>query len=235
VREIRCSTGEVVTSYEDYLETKHWQQFKEKYAHKHKKQCTMCDNKENIHLHHITYERVGNETFEDVVYLCSGCHLKVHQTDIKDTKVLGGFVTKISKLKPVKADCKNCFHIKRNNICSHYKIENPQRNKCKFFYFIDRSVPQEIQTKWDRRAAEKQELIIINKIRVLRKITLRELNKRLNDQYTVVQLEEIYKENPEILTSTEKGFSLEVLTIYLALSVRIRWNNGQVEEFEISK
>ncbi|WHZ60027.1 HNH endonuclease signature motif containing protein [Metabacillus hrfriensis] len=234
MKQINCSTGEKVDNYEDYLETRHWKQFKERYAKSHKKQCTMCDEKENIHLHHITYNRVGNEKFEDVVYLCRTCHLKVHETDIKDSEILGRFVAKFSKLKTVNADCKNCFHNKRNNFCSYYKIKNPNKSKCRFFYYIDRTVPQDIQRKWDRRAVEKKELTIYNRLGVLRKMTLSELNKRLKEKFSLEQLIQTYEEIPsKTLSYTQKGFSLEILTAYLALSVRIRWENGSVEQFEI--
>ncbi|PYZ94924.1 hypothetical protein CR194_05215 [Salipaludibacillus keqinensis] len=234
MREIICSTGEVVDDYDDYLKTRHWRRFKEKYAKKYVKQCTWCDEKENIHLHHMTYERLGNETFKDVIHLCRACHSKVHKLENEDTNSLGEFVIKINKLKPVKADCGNCFHNKRNNVCSYYKISNPQRKKCKFFYFLDRSVPEEDQIKWARRATQKQELITLNKISDLRKITLKDLNSKLNEELTLKMLQQTYEKNPtKMLDFSEDGFTLKILTFYLTLSVRVMWKSGEVEEFEI--
>lgn len=78
MRPIKCSTGEICKTYPDYLKSRHWRQMKQKYKQHHHYSCTYCGRKSNLHLHHLTYERVGNESFEDLIYLCASCHAKVH-------------------------------------------------------------------------------------------------------------------------------------------------------------
>lgn len=38
----------------------------------------MCGETERIHLHHKTYERIGEELLTDLVPLCPNCHTLVH-------------------------------------------------------------------------------------------------------------------------------------------------------------
>ena len=42
---IKCSTGEVVYSYKDYLKTKHWINKKIQFLKNHKNECSMCGRK----------------------------------------------------------------------------------------------------------------------------------------------------------------------------------------------
>jgi 5-methylcytosine-specific restriction endonuclease McrA len=39
-------------------------------------QCEKCAAKGSLHLHHLTYVRVGNELLDDVQILCPSCHRK---------------------------------------------------------------------------------------------------------------------------------------------------------------
>ena len=38
----------------------------------------MCGTNRGVQLHHLTYERIGNEELDDLIALCSGCHQVVH-------------------------------------------------------------------------------------------------------------------------------------------------------------
>ena len=40
--------------------------------------CYVCFAKENLILHHRNYDTAGNESANDVVWLCHSCHHKVH-------------------------------------------------------------------------------------------------------------------------------------------------------------
>ena len=47
-------------------------------------QCVLCDSKDNLHIHHTSYENFGNEILTDerineLTILCKDCHTKVHQ------------------------------------------------------------------------------------------------------------------------------------------------------------
>lgn len=74
-------TGEIVKSYTAYLKSKHWRLFKKTFkASKYsKKRCYICHKEKSIHLHHLTYERIGKEKLTDVIELCRCCHRNVHK------------------------------------------------------------------------------------------------------------------------------------------------------------
>ncbi len=77
--------------YDKYLETPHWQAFR-KHALETQKQrlgrncCERCPEEKRqgdveLHVHHLTYERLGEELIEDVEIICRACHEKEHGHD----------------------------------------------------------------------------------------------------------------------------------------------------------
>lgn len=62
--------------YQEYLESFEWQTTKERILLKRGKVCQVCSSQENIHIHHLTYERLGCEKDEDLLVLCEVCHTK---------------------------------------------------------------------------------------------------------------------------------------------------------------
>lgn len=73
-------------NYEEYLKSPHWLRFSQGIK-KLRRKCEDCGidalearhrHKQDLNVHHLTYERVGNEKPEDVVVLCFYCHLKRH-------------------------------------------------------------------------------------------------------------------------------------------------------------
>ena len=54
----------------------------------------------NMHVHHIDYDRVGNENFGDLIVICAGCHRMLHK--FFDKMVAKGFDRRkvMKKLKP---------------------------------------------------------------------------------------------------------------------------------------
>ena len=65
--------------YEFYLRSPAWKRRKDEYYSTHAKRCSACGSKKHIHLHHLTYARLGAERDSDLTPLCYGCHEKVHQ------------------------------------------------------------------------------------------------------------------------------------------------------------
>lgn len=78
-------------SYERYLMSEHWQRMRLKrirFALQAKPPtfidtvfCTGCERfvwMGRIHVHHRTYERIGQERIADLEVLCAGCHAKHH-------------------------------------------------------------------------------------------------------------------------------------------------------------
>jgi hypothetical protein len=66
-------------SYNSYLISEHWTEFRASYYSEHPKECYVCGCSENIHLHHIRYTRIGKEKVSDVVPLCKKHHKRVHR------------------------------------------------------------------------------------------------------------------------------------------------------------
>jgi hypothetical protein len=75
-----------------YLYSPHWRAFRELALDAQKKRlgrniCERCstDTSERfsheLHIHHRTYERLGEERLEDVEILCRECHDKIHLRD----------------------------------------------------------------------------------------------------------------------------------------------------------
>ncbi|GAA4895614.1 hypothetical protein GCM10023203_57440 [Actinomycetospora straminea] len=45
----------------------------------HPKKCRNCGATRRIHLHHLTYTRLGHELDRDLMWLCARCHLWPHR------------------------------------------------------------------------------------------------------------------------------------------------------------
>jgi hypothetical protein len=72
-------------TYEAYLKSDHWKEFKEAYYTTRQKVCYCC-SKPARDLHHTSYANLGHEKPSEVVPLCRDCHDKVH-TIIRENKV----------------------------------------------------------------------------------------------------------------------------------------------------
>jgi 5-methylcytosine-specific restriction endonuclease McrA len=73
--------------------TKHWRQLREKLLTDKEVQCHLCGKRKwiyqtrkkvwkstsSFHLHHLTYERAGEELESDVRVLCPSCHKIFHE------------------------------------------------------------------------------------------------------------------------------------------------------------
>lgn len=46
--------------------------------------CERCQRRKAIHMHHLTYERAGNERPEDLQHICLCCHIKLHPRHAKE-------------------------------------------------------------------------------------------------------------------------------------------------------
>lgn len=64
--------------YRDYLLTEHWQEFRRVALKHHGKKCKVCGSKRFLHVHHLSYDNLGNESVDDVEILCRYCHEEYH-------------------------------------------------------------------------------------------------------------------------------------------------------------
>ncbi len=64
--------------YDAYLGSPEWRARREKILVRSKRICEMCGSEPATDVHHLTYERVGEELDTDLLGLCRGCHDTIH-------------------------------------------------------------------------------------------------------------------------------------------------------------
>lgn len=68
-------------SYEEYLQSRHWEKLKEQRIKNKNAKCYICGSKTWLLLHHRTYEHLGREKKGELVVLCTRCNKLVHFYD----------------------------------------------------------------------------------------------------------------------------------------------------------
>ena len=71
-------------TYSAYTASDWWREVRAKYEGDGR--CTTCDSSDALSLHHRTYENLGNEKRDDLVWLCSTCHLSIHRGHSRGTR-----------------------------------------------------------------------------------------------------------------------------------------------------
>lgn len=64
--------------YDDYLSSDKWKSRRLKYSKTHPEHCFVCEKASNCCLHHLTYDHLGFELDEDLIWLCRKHHQKIH-------------------------------------------------------------------------------------------------------------------------------------------------------------
>ena len=64
--------------YRKYLKTEHWIELSIKMKEEYKT-CPFCGTSENLRVHHLNYDNLGNEKDADLMVLCNYCHTQVHR------------------------------------------------------------------------------------------------------------------------------------------------------------
>ena len=68
--------------YEEYIKSSEWQETRQRILKRDAFRCVLCGTTKNLHVHHITYENLGEEKDADLVTLCDYCHKRLHESDI---------------------------------------------------------------------------------------------------------------------------------------------------------
>ena len=63
--------------YQEYIKSEKWQFTRGLILAFWSHRCAICNSKENVQVHHRTYERLGKELTTDCIVLCDRCH-KLH-------------------------------------------------------------------------------------------------------------------------------------------------------------
>jgi hypothetical protein len=64
--------------YDTYLQSVEWKVKKTEVLIRDSHRCQSCGNTTHLHVHHITYKRLGNENIDDLVTVCRQCHKELH-------------------------------------------------------------------------------------------------------------------------------------------------------------
>jgi DNA-binding Lrp family transcriptional regulator len=64
-----------------YLRSPHWRAVRERYKSKRPWVCGVCPRTNRLHLHHLTYERLGRERLSDLIPLCRTHHMRAHRRE----------------------------------------------------------------------------------------------------------------------------------------------------------
>lgn len=70
------------SKYGQYLQSEHWKIFRMNVLIARGTQCAICQCFTKYpNVHHLTYERLGNELPDDVIVTCRGCHEDIHSSN----------------------------------------------------------------------------------------------------------------------------------------------------------
>lgn len=67
--------------YQDYIKSSDWKKQSKRRMAIDDFKCQRCGTAKNLVVHHITYDRLGNEKMEDLITLCRKCHEEIHKND----------------------------------------------------------------------------------------------------------------------------------------------------------
>ncbi len=98
-------------AYKDYLTTKHWTELKKVIKEQYSHACSLCVSREDLHVHHRSYGRIGREFWGDVILLCAKCHELFHKNCVAEQQ----FIQKLSDEIPAVTKKKKRFTTEKEN------------------------------------------------------------------------------------------------------------------------
>lgn len=72
--------------YKNYLSSPEWKAKKLSILKRDDYKCRSCGSNILLHVHHITYKRIGKERLSDLVTVCANCHKELHDYHGKNAK-----------------------------------------------------------------------------------------------------------------------------------------------------
>lgn len=73
----KCSSWARKRNYSLYLKSTEWKKKRDTVMKRDGGECVFCGD-EAQHVHHLTYERVYNESLYDLIAVCNECHKAIH-------------------------------------------------------------------------------------------------------------------------------------------------------------
>ena len=94
--------------YKEYLKSEKWQKIRKTAFSQRGKKCEVCQSVKSLHIHHLTYDRIFNESLSDLQILCRKCHEKVHdiQKKVNRKKSKLSLAQKVARRKKIKRKAK---------------------------------------------------------------------------------------------------------------------------------
>jgi hypothetical protein len=84
----RISAGrENAPDYKTYLQSSEWRRQRDRALTRAAFRCERCSSKRRLHVHHLSYERLGHEWDQDLEVLCETCHQGEHFTEPEQTRL----------------------------------------------------------------------------------------------------------------------------------------------------
>jgi hypothetical protein len=69
------------TTYTEYVNSAMWRRRRREFYESRPRRCEVCGGEEGpVWIHHCSYERLGEESDNDLVCLCTGCHVLAHRS-----------------------------------------------------------------------------------------------------------------------------------------------------------
>ena len=65
-------------TYAEYISSEAWRTRRRVRLKADDHRCQGCGSEDGLHVHHRTYERLGNELPDDIITVCETCHAFVH-------------------------------------------------------------------------------------------------------------------------------------------------------------
>lgn len=78
IKKVATGDGAWSIRYQAYLRSKAWRIFRSAIVVERGAKCEKCSATKQLHVHHVTYERLGRERPEDVLVVCKPCHEAIH-------------------------------------------------------------------------------------------------------------------------------------------------------------
>ena len=72
--------------YEEYIQSDKWRERSDQAKERAFQACLLCNvgrKYKELHAHHLTYERLGDEPLEDLFVVCRDCHEMLHDSNVK--------------------------------------------------------------------------------------------------------------------------------------------------------
>lgn len=73
------SKDEKWVDYDSYMQSDEWSKKREERLRLDSYRCRVCGSTSDLDVHHLTYQRFGNEDINDLVTLCRNCHQEQHE------------------------------------------------------------------------------------------------------------------------------------------------------------